>query len=106
MLFHFELGMGGGTMVFLVLIASQCLNQALTGRPAPESLPLALGLLPWHSNQPRDKGQTGGLSYHTGECLGEGRANRCTGGSCLGPRPHPGDPWMPRLACNRQLLRR
>lgn len=65
MLFHSELGMRGGTMVFLVLKASVCLNQALSGRHAPESPPLPLGLLLWHSNQPRDEGQTRGLSFQT-----------------------------------------
>ena len=33
--FIFELSMGGGTLVFPVLKASECLNQALTGRRAP-----------------------------------------------------------------------
>lgn len=40
MLFHFEFSMGGGTIVFPVLIASEYLNRTMMGRHAPGSLPL------------------------------------------------------------------
>lgn len=116
--FIFELSMGGGTSVFPVLKASECLNQALTGRHAPRPLrppstppsevPLhtpvvgRTGLLPWHSNQQRDEGQTRALCFHTQGVFSGGQCQQMEKGLLTWAKT---TPWRHinagRLPCDR-----
>lgn len=92
---HYVLGVYHG------LPAADSLQMSSSGpdwQACPRTPSTAPGAPAWHSNHPRDKGQTRGPSSQVqGEGFGKGRASRCTGGSCLEPGPQPGDPWRPTV---------
>lgn len=56
--------------------------------------PLGTGLLPWHSNPPRDEGHTRGLSFQTQGVSLEGQCQQMEMRLLTGPRPHHGDTSM------------